>query len=134
MVEYRGHEADREFPMRSTKYQGGVGFVGFILIMALLIGIAVLGMRLFPAVTEFMTVEKTVKRIVNEAPNATPQEWRSSFDKFAQIDNITSLGGKDLQIDKTQAGASVAFSYDKKISLFGPASLLLEFRGGTKAK
>jgi Domain of unknown function (DUF4845) len=114
--------------------QRGVGFVGLLIILAILIFFAVLGMRVAPAVMEFMTIQKTVKRIANEQPAATPQEWRSAFDRFAQIDSMPSVTGKDLIVEKTTQGARIAFAYDKKIPLFGPASLLLEFKGSSSDK
>ncbi len=121
--------------MNTNKHhQQGVGFVGLIIILAFLISIAVLGMRVAPVVMEYMTIQKTVKRIATEQPAATPPEWRASFDRFAQIDSMPSITGKDLIVEKTTQGSRIVFAYDKKIPLFGPASLLLEFKGTSSDK
>lgn len=114
-----------------AKKQSGIGFVGLLMIIAIIIFIAVLGMRVAPAVLEFTTIQKTVKRIANEQPAGSPAEWRAAFDRFAQIDAMSSITGKDLMVDKTTQGSVLSFAYNKKIPLFGPASLLLEFKGSS---
>jgi hypothetical protein len=118
----------------NSHQQRGIGFVGLLLLVALIIFFAVLGMRVTPAVLEFMTIQKTVKRIANEQPAASPPEWRAAFDRFAQIDSMPSISGKDLVVEKSTQGSRIVFAYDKKIPLFGPASLLLEFKGSSSDK
>ncbi len=121
--------------MKSTSYQQrGLGFIGLILVLALVVSAVVLGMRVVPAFMEFKAIEKTVKRITNEQPAGTAPEWRAAFDRFSQIDAMTAVSGKDLVVEKTSQGSRIVFAYDKKIPLVGPASLLLEFKGQSSDK
>jgi hypothetical protein len=59
-------------------------------------------------------------------------EVRSSFDKAAQIDDITSITGKDLDVTKQGDKIVVSFAYNKEIPIGGPAYLLLKYAGRSK--
>jgi hypothetical protein len=120
--------------MNTKHAQAGVGFVGFILIMAMVIGLAVVGMKVVPAYTEFMTIERTVKKVSREMPAGAPLDVKSAFDRYAQIDSISSISGKDLLVEKGPNGQMISFAYNKKIPLVGPASILLEFKGNSEGK
>lgn len=112
-----------------TRKQQGISLVGLIFVLAILGGLGVLGMQIVPTVTEYMAVNKAVKKA--KADGSTPAAIRSSFDKQADVAYITSITGKDLEVYNNGSGLEVSFSYDKKISLVGPASLLIEYTGST---
>lgn len=109
--------------------QSGVSVLGFIVLLIVVGGIAVLGMKVFPAVREFQAIKQAIVKVKN---GATPQDIARDFDKVGQIDDITSITGKDLIVKKINGENVVSFAYDLKIPLFGPASILLEFQGTTK--
>ena len=56
-----------------------------------------------------------------------------SFDRQADAGYIESIAGKDLEIAKTAEGFEVGFAYERKIPLFGPASLLIDYVAGSGA-
>ena len=112
-----------------TCKQQGLSLVGLIFVLAILAVLAVLGMKVVPTVSEYMAVTKAIAKAKTDG--STPQEIRSSFDKQADVGYITSIAGKDLEIYNNGSGLEVSFAYDKKIPLFGPASLLIEYAGTT---
>ena len=57
---------------------------------------------------------------------------RSIFDKAAQIDDIKSITGKDLEIGKEGDKVVVSFAYNKEIHIGGPVYLLLKYTGRSK--
>jgi type II secretory pathway pseudopilin PulG len=114
----------------SLNRQQGISLVGLIIVLAILGGIAVLGMKVVPTVVEFMGIKKAI--VAAKAAGNTPREIQDSFDKQADVGYLESVKGKDLVIVKRDTGYEVSFSYDKKIPLFGPASLLLEYEGTTE--
>jgi hypothetical protein len=59
-------------------------------------------------------------------------EVRTIFDKAAQIDDIKSIAGKDLEVTKDGDKIVVAFAYTKEIHMAGPAFLLLKYNGKSK--
>jgi beta-lactam-binding protein with PASTA domain len=116
--------------MRQLKTrQAGISFVTLLFVIAVLVGAGVLAAQAFPTFLEYQAVLKAVNKA--REGNTVP-EVKQIFDKAAQIDNITSITGKDLTITKDGDKVVVAFSYDKEIHMFGPAFLLLKYRGQSK--
>lgn len=113
---------------RSKNKQAGVSLTGLIFILVIIALVAVLGMKIVPAVSEYMAIKKA---IVTAKGAGTPAEVRASFDKQAEIGYITSISGKDLDVTQIGGVTEVGFAYEKKIPLVGPASLVLDFEGST---
>ena len=118
--------------IRSKKEQQGITLVGLIFVLLILGGIGVLALKVFPTVSEYMTIKKAI--VSAKAAGSTPQEIRSSFDKNADIGYVTSISGKDLIIQPGDNGLEVSFDYQKIIPLVGPASLMIEYQGSTSAR
>lgn len=114
---------------RSNLKQAGVSLTGLIFILAIIGVIAVIGMKVFPTVTEYMAIKKAI--VAAKSAGATPAEVRSSFDKQAEVGYIDSISGKDLEIVPQNGAMEVSFAYEKKIPLVGPASLLIDYQGST---
>lgn len=112
-----------------NRKQQGISLVGLIFVLAILAGLAVIGMKVVPTVTEYMAVNKAIVKAKTDG--STPVEIRNSFDKQADVAYITSITGKDLEVYNGGNGLEVSFAYDKKIPLVGPASLLIEYAGTT---
>jgi hypothetical protein len=112
--------------------QRGLSLSGLILAL-ILVGIAaVLGMQVVPAVVEFQSIKKAVLDARNKGTSA--QEIVAAYNKQAIAGYITSVSGNDLVIVKEDGMYVVSFAYEKKLPLFGPASLLLEFSSSTDNK
>ena len=115
--------------MKNMRQQQGVSVGGLIFLLVIFGGIAVLAMKVVPAVVEFRSISKAIVSV--KSSGGTVREIQGSFDKHAETGYITSISGKDLEITKNGEDVEVSFSYDKKIPLFGPVSLLIEFAGST---
>lgn len=112
--------------------QRGLSLLGLIVLGVLLTFGAMLGMKLYPTVSEFMMVKRAVSKARNDGND--PPSIRAAFDRAAAIDDITSISGRDLLISPLPGGGyKVEFAYEKRIPLFGPASLLLDYRGDAGA-
>jgi hypothetical protein len=59
------------------------------------------------------------------------QEIKHSFNQQKISGYFTSISGDDLEITKEGNDLEVSFAYSKKIPLFGPASLVLDFEATT---
>src|SRR3989442_14068947 len=78
--------------------QQGLSLVSLIFIGLVAIMLLTIGFKLVPSLIEYLAVDRAVQRIKNEG--STVREIRSAFDKYATIDDIKSIGGKDLDITK----------------------------------
>jgi len=108
--------------------QQGVTLFG-LLFWAVIVGfLALIGMRVLPAINEYFTIKRTVAKIASEG--STVPEIRSSFEKQKDIEySIVSITGKDLVITKENEKVVVSFAYDKEVELVKPVFLLIKFEG-----
>lgn len=109
--------------------QRGISFVTLIFILAVLAGVGAIAMQALPSFLEYQAVIKAVNRAKD---GTTVVEIRNAFDRAAQVDNITSITGKDLTITKQGDQNVVSFAYDKEFHMFGPAWLLLKYQGSSR--
>lgn len=108
--------------------QRGLSLLGLLVLGVILVFGAMLALKVFPTVTEYLAVKRAVVKA--RADGTDPTTIRSAFDRAAAIDDITSVTGKDLQIQRTPSGGyTVAFAYEKRIPIAGPVNLLLDYRG-----
>ena len=61
----------------------------------------------------------------------TELQRRNDFDT-AQVDDIKSISGKDLEVTKEGDKVVVSFSYQREIHLVGPGWLTLKYAGRSK--
>ena len=108
--------------------QQGVTLFG-LLFWAVIVGfLALIGMRVLPALNEYFTIKRTVARIATGGK--TVPEIRSDFEKQKDIEySIVSITGKDLMITKENEKVVVSFAYDKEVELVKPVFLLIKFEG-----
>lgn len=110
-------------------HQEGLTLIGLIFILAILGCIAAVGLQVVPTFVEYRSIKNAI--ISAKAASTNPAEIRAAFDKQADVGYIDSIAGKDLDISKNGEDVEVSFSYEKKIHLVGPASLLLDYEGTT---
>ena len=112
--------------------QRGVSLFGLIVALIIVGFIAVMAMKIVPAVVEYRGIVKAIEDAKNSG--TTVMEIRQSYDRRAEVGYLESIRGYDLEITKVDSEFEVSFAYEKKIPLVGPASLLLEFSGTTAKK
>jgi Tfp pilus assembly protein PilE len=117
---------------KSKKNQTGVSLGGLIIVLVVLALLAVLGMKVVPTWTEYLSIKNAITTA--KASGTTVREIQSSFDKQAEVGYISSITGKDLEIAKEGDEYQVSFAYEKKIPLAGPVSLLIDYVGSTANK
>ena len=113
----------------SKSRQHGITLVGLIFVLAVVGMVGILGLKVVPTALEFMAVKKAMTAA--KAAGNTPTEIRSSFDKQANTGYIDSVSGKDLEFSKDGDQTEISIAYQKKIPLFGPASLLIDYEATT---
>lgn len=111
--------------------QSGLSMIGFLFVAGFIAIIVILGMKSVPAVIEYYTILKNVKAIAksSELRGGTVADYRNAFGKRAIMDEMSSITPADLDIVKDSTGVEISFSYQRKVPLFGPVSLLFDFEG-----
>jgi Tfp pilus assembly protein PilE len=109
--------------------QRGISFIGVLFVVGVLAFAGVIAAQAFPTVVEFQSITKAATKAKDGASVA---EVRTIFDKAAQIDDIKSITGKDLEVSKEGDKTVVSFAYNKEIHIAGPAFLLIKYAGRSK--
>lgn len=117
-------------PLTPADRQRGLTLIGLLVAGVFVALVALVGMRIVPTVVEFMAIKKAAVRAASSSDN--PAEVRSAFERSAAIDDFTAIASKDLVITKVGDRQVVSFEYEKRIPLFGPASLVIDYAGTTR--
>lgn len=115
--------------VKGLKQQAGISLVGLIVVLAILGFIGVLAMKIVPTYSEYRAISAAIVKA--KSAGDTAKAIQDSFNRSAEVNYISSISGRDLIITRENGENEVSFEYDKKIPLFGPASLLLEYSGTT---
>lgn len=114
--------------------QGGITFIGFIIVAAVLASILLAGVKIVPDYIEFSGVKKAIQRIGNE-PNfdaMSKKEIAAAFDKAASATYVTVIKGADLVVSKDETGKQVVTAeYQVVKPLAFNLSALMDFKATT---
>lgn len=112
--------------------QRGVSLIGLIFWAVIIAVVAVVGMRVFPTVNEYLTIKRTIDKIAAEGASTVP-EVRAAFERQRDVEySISSITGKDLNITKENEKLVISFAYNKEVDLFEPVYLLIKYQGRSK--
>ncbi len=112
----------------SGKAQRGLGFLSVLVILALVVVIGGTALKSAPALIEYMAIKQAVNKIATEGTDSAIEIQRA-FDRSAAIEDIETIRGRDLIIGKTQNEPLISFSYERRIHMVGPMTLLFDFQG-----
>jgi hypothetical protein len=113
--------------------QLGITLTGMIMGAAILITIILVAMKLAPSYIEFFAIKKAVNAIASEkAGGGSVAEIRKSFDKYATIDDISSVKGSELEITKEGGALVIRAAYRKEIPLVANIGVHIDFVAQSK--
>lgn len=118
-------------PWGPQNRQHGLSLISLLIFGVVAVMLVVVGMRVLPTALEYMAVQRALEKIATSG-ETSPAAIVSAFDKIAAVEDIASIGGRDLKVTRVQAGVSISFQYEKRIPLYGPASLLLDYKGSAR--
>lgn len=115
--------------MKTRQQQRGLTFFGLLIVGIFLAFAGVVVAQVVPTYIEYLAVQKAVDKA---SMGTTVTEVRSIFDKAAQIDDIRTISGKDLEVGKQGDRVVVSYAYSREIHLAGPAHLVMKYAGRSK--
>lgn len=115
------------------KYQRGITLTGLLTGGAILFVVALLGMKVTPAWIEYGKIKQAVEATAKDTAlrGASVGEVRVAYSKRAEINQISEITAKDLDISKDGDQLVIDFAYEARVPLFANASLLFEFQGSS---
>ncbi len=114
----------------SPARQRGISIVGLLLLVIVIGFVGIVALRVLPTFVEYRAIQSAVKKA--KASASTVVEMQKAFDRSAAIDDITTLSGKDLDFTKVDDDFVISYAYTKKVPLFGPVSLTIDYAGSSK--
>ncbi len=122
------------FPGAPRRRQTGLSLLGLLLASAVIVVVVLVALRVVPSALEYRAIVSAVNKVGNSGASS-PRDVQVAFDRFAAIDDIKSIGGKDLVVERQPDGTMfVSFQYEKRIPLYGPASLLIDYQGSNQVR
>lgn len=112
------------------KQQRGITFIGMVFVGIVVAFVALITIRVVPTYVEYQTVLRAAQRAAESG--TTVSEIRAAFDRTMQVEYVSVIGGRDLDISKVNDRVVVEFAYSREIHLFGPAYLVMKYQGRTR--
>ena len=115
------------------KYQRGITLTGLVTGGAILFVLALLGMKVTPAWIEYGKIKQAVEATAKDTAlrGASVNDVRTAYSKRAEINQISEITAKDLDISKDGDQIVIEFSYEARVPLFANASLVFDFAGSS---
>ncbi len=110
--------------------QRGLSLVSLIFVGVVVIVLLTIGMKVVPALAEYFAIERAVQKVGNEGQ--TVRDIRNAFDRYATIDDIKSISGKDLDITKDAEHIVVSYSYSYSVPVLDNVRIVIDFSGSNR--
>ncbi|MCL4184898.1 MAG: DUF4845 domain-containing protein [Burkholderiaceae bacterium] len=116
----------------ARRAQRGLSLIGLLVTGVLIAFAALLALKVVPSALEYNAIRSALAKVASAGGNSA-RDYQVAFDRFAAVDDITSISGKDLIVERRPDGQTVvSFQYEKRIPLFGPVSLVIDYRGSSQ--
>ena len=119
--------------MKLRNAQRGLTVTAVLLWGVVVIVGTVLGMKVIPDVVEYTKIVSDIKAVAKDPAlkTASAQEVRMSLQRRAIVNQISAITPQDIEIAVSPEGPTLSFSYEKRIKLGGPVSLVIDFAGSS---
>ncbi len=119
--------------MRSTSArstQQGLSLMGLIFVFAIVILVAIFGMKLVPSYLEYRSAKNAIDALARSG-GATPTDIRRNFESRSVIVGIEAVKPSDLDITKQGNQVVISFAYRKEVPLFSNVGLYIDYRASS---
>ena len=109
--------------------QKGMTFIGLLCILGLVGVIGYAGIRLSTVYLNYMKVARTLDVTASEfkSENPDPAAIRRSLDKHWEIEDISGVDAKEVEIVKDEGAVTLHVVYDDSVPYIANVSLLVHF-------
>jgi len=109
--------------------QRGMGLLALIFWALVSVFVFMVALKILPVYKENMAIKTTLSAMASDSILQNGEKWeiRKSFNEHADIDDISSVNGSDLEIDKEDGRVLLGIAYSVKTPLFANISLYIDF-------
>lgn len=108
----------------------GATFIGWVLLLLPVAIILYCAIRLTPVYVNYMAVARSMEQLKSEVVDGVqvnPASLRVALEKRFDIEGITALTAKDVQIQREGEGWIAVADYEELVPLFYNINLLVKF-------
>ena len=109
--------------------QSGITFIGMLFILGMLGLVLYAGVRLLPVYLNYLKVARSMDAAAGEfkSENPDPGAVRRSLEKHWQIEDISAVDSKEVEITKDEGGMVLHVAYDEAAPYISNVSLSVHF-------
>jgi hypothetical protein len=107
----------------------GATFLGIVIILLILGSALYGGIRVLPVYLEYTKVARSLEQVRDEhaAIETNPALIRRSLERRWDVEDIGSIGWKEIEIDRTAEGYDLVASYEAERPFIANVFLLVKF-------
>jgi hypothetical protein len=115
--------------MAMKQRERGATFLGIVVILLILGTALYAGIRLVPVYLEYTKVARSLEQVRDEhsSIDTNPQLIRNSLERRWDVEDISRIGWKEIDISKTSDGYDVTASYEAEEPFVANVYLLVKF-------
>ncbi len=105
--------------MKLPNKQGGLTFIGFLIVMAIAVFCVIIGAKLFPVYQEYYSVVSAMKQVAIQ-PNVTattPAKIKEMLDKRLYTSYVASVKKVHMTVSRTKTGLELNVAYEVRKTL-----------------
>ena len=109
--------------------QRGMGLLALMFWALISVFVFIVVLKLIPVYKENLAIKTTLSDIASDSVIQNKEKWeiRKFFNERAEIDNISSVNGSDLEVEKEGGKIVLGIAYSVKTPLFANISLNISF-------
>lgn len=115
--------------MQMRKYQGGLGMLGWLFVLALASFALTCFFRIGPIYLEYWQTKKAIDLVLSNSAltSKSRAEIVAAIDKQLEISGIESVKGKDMKLTESRNGREFDASYEKRVALVANIDVVVKF-------
>jgi hypothetical protein len=114
--------------------QQGMTMIGVIFVAGMIVFVAIMALKLVPSYIEYATIQSHLRDLARapDTRGASVRDIISAFNRRAQIDNISTVDGRDIDIAKEGGDVVLTIEYSKRIPMVGNISACIDFEASSQ--
>lgn len=115
--------------MQMRKYQGGLGTLGWLVVLAIASFFLTCFFRVGPIYLEYWQAKKAIDLVLSNPALAVKSrtEIVAAIDKQLEVSGIEAVKGKDIKLTESRNGRELDASYEKRVALVANIDVVVKF-------
>ncbi|MDB6061086.1 MAG: hypothetical protein JWM78_1189 [Verrucomicrobiaceae bacterium] len=115
--------------MQMRKYQGGLGTLGWLFVLAIGAFLFTCVAKVGPIYLDYWQTKKAIDLVLNNSALATKSrpEIIAAIEKQFEINNIDSVKPTDIKLTESKGTRELDASYEKRVALISNIDVVVKF-------